>query len=135
MNEVKDVQTTEQKIEQKVNSWDEALEKEAWISPMINIHETEDDFILEAFMPGVTKENLKIKYEDGAIVLMGRINYDEIMSRKYVLREMEIGNYFRKLNLSDSIDESKIEAHFENGVLNLRLPKHDRVKPRTINIA
>jgi HSP20 family protein len=102
---------------------------------MINIHETEDDFILEDFMPGVTKNNLKIKYEDGAIVLMGRIDYDEITSRKYILREMEIGNYFRKLNLSDSIDENKINAYFENGVLNLRLPKHERIKPRTIDIS
>ncbi|RMD50435.1 MAG: Hsp20/alpha crystallin family protein [Ignavibacteria bacterium] len=137
MNEVKEmnkVETTEQK-ETKVTSWDEALEKEAWVSPMINIYETDDDFVLETYMPGVTKENLKIKYEDGAIVLMGRINYDEVMNRKYVLREMEIGNYYRKLNLSDSIDESKIEAHFENGLLTLHLPKHERIKPRTIEIS
>ncbi len=135
VKEIKDVQTSEHSIEEKKFSWDEALEKEAWVSPMINIHETEDDFILEAFMPGVTKNNLKIKYEDGAIVLMGRIDYDEITSRKYILREMEIGNYFRKLNLSDSIDENKINAYFENGVLNLRLPKHERIKPRTIDIS
>ena len=140
MNEVKeiknqDIQTAETKTTETAHSWDEALEKEAWISPMINIYETDDDFILETFMPGVAKENLKIKYEDGAVVLMGRINYDEIMNRKYVLREMEIGNYYRKLNLSDSIDESKIEAHFENGMLTLRLPKHERIKPRTIAIS
>lgn len=135
VKEVKDVQTTEQKVEQKKDVWEEALEKEAWISPMINIHETDDEFILESFMPGVTKDNLKIKYEDGSLVLMGRINYDEIANRKYVLREMEIGNYYRKLNLSDTIDESKIEAHFESGILSLHLPKHERIKPRTISIA
>lgn len=140
MNEVKEIknqeiQSTESQAAEKIHSWDEALEKEAWVSPMINIYETNEDFILETFMPGVTKDNLKIKYEDGAVVLMGRINYNEIMNRKYVLREMEIGNYYRKLNLSDSIDESKIEAHFENGLLTLRLPKHERIKPRTITIS
>ena len=135
MNEVKEMQKTEEKIEQKKDVWEEALHNEAWISPLINIFENDDEFILETFMPGVTKDNLKIKYEDGSLVLMGRINYDEVINRKYVLREMEIGNYYRKLNLSDTIDESKIEAQFENGVLTLHLPKHERIKPRTINIA
>ena len=115
--------------------WNEALEKEAWISPMINIYETDEDYHLEAFMPGVDKDSIKIKYEDGSLIIMGKINFDEVIKRTYILKEMEVGNYYRRINLSDSIDDSKIEAHFENGVLALSLPKHERVKPRTIKIA
>jgi HSP20 family protein len=129
MAEVKEAVERKEKL-----TWDEALEKEAWISPLINIYETDDNFHLEAYMPGVNKDDIKIKYEDGSLVLMGRINFDEVVNRKYILREMEIGNYYRKLNLSDTIDDSKIEAHFENGVLNLTLPKHERVKPKVIKI-
>ena len=130
MAEVKEaVERKEEKL-----SWDEALEKEPWISPMINIYETDDNYHLEAFMPGVNKDDIKIKYEDGSLVIMGRINFNEVADRKYILREMEIGNYYRKLNLSDTIDDSKIEAVFENGVLNLVLPKHERVKPKVIKI-
>jgi len=115
-------------------NWNEALEKEAWISPMINIYETDDNFHLEAFMPGVNKDKIKIKYEDGSLIIMGKINFEEAIKRTYILKEMEIGNYYRKINISDSIDDSKIEAEFENGVLSLTLPKHERVKPRTIQI-
>lgn len=116
------------------NSWDEALENESWIAPMVNIYETEDNFNLTAFMPDVQRDNIKIKLEDGSLLLMGRINYEEALNRKYILNEYTIGNYYRKFKISDTIDESKIEARFENGVLTVKLPKHDRVKPRTIEI-
>lgn len=117
------------------NTWDEALENESWIAPMVNIYESEDDYHLTAFMPDVQRDQIKIKLEDGSLVLMGRINYDEAVSRKYILNEYTVGNYFRKFKLAESVDDSKIEARFENGVLTVKLPKHDRVKPRNIEIS
>lgn len=115
-------------------SWDEALEKESWIAPLIDIYETADDYFLAAFMPGVAKENLKIKLEDGNLVIMGRIDYDSTLDKKYVLKESETGNYYRRFKIADSIDESRIDARLENGILNVKLPKHERVKPKTIEI-
>lgn len=115
-------------------SWDEALEKESWVAPLIDISETTDDYFLTAFMPGVSKENVKIKLEDGNLVLMGRIDYDSALNKKYVLKETETGNYYRRFKIADSIDESKIDAKLENGILNVKLPKHERVKPKTIEI-
>lgn len=115
-------------------SWDEALEKESWVAPLIDISETADDYFLTAFMPGVSKENVKIKLEDGNLVLMGRIDYDSALNKKYVLKETETGNYYRRFKIADSIDESKIDAKLENGILNVKLPKHERVKPKTIEI-
>ncbi len=116
------------------NGCDEALEKESWVAPLIDIYETNDNFYLNANMPGVTRENIKIKMEDGSLVLMGRIDYNEKLNRKYVLKETEMGNFYRKFNISDSIDESKIDAKFENGQLILTLPKQARIKPKTIEI-
>jgi len=115
-------------------TWDEALERESWIAPMVDIYETKDDYFLVAVMPGVQKDNVKIKLEEGHLVLMGRIDYDSVINRKYVLHETEIGNYYRRFKISDSVDESKIDAKLENGVLNVKLPKHERVKPKTIEI-
>ena len=115
-------------------SWDEALEQESWIAPLVDIYETNDDYFLTAVMPGVKKENVKIKLEEGNLVLMGRIDYNNTVNRKYVLHETEIGNYYRRFKISDSVDESKIDAKLENGILNLKLPKHERVKPKTIEI-
>ena len=115
-------------------SWEEALEKESWVAPLIDIYETEDDYYILASMPGVKKEDVKIKIEDGDLVLMGRINYAEEMNKKYLLKEIDPSNYYRKFKLSDSVDEEKIVAKLENGRLQVHLPKVERVKPRTIEI-
>jgi HSP20 family molecular chaperone IbpA len=85
-------------------------------------------------MPGVSRENIQLKLEDTSLAIFGRINFSEAIKRNYILNENEIGNYYRKFNISNSIDETRIEAKFENGQLNVKLPKHDRVKPRTISI-
>lgn len=116
------------------NGWDEALENESWIAPAIDIYETENDFVLAANMPGIQKNDIKIKLEENNLVLMGRINYCETVERNYVLKETEIGNYYRKFHLSDNIDNSKIDARFENGQLLVTLPKHEKVKPKIVEV-
>jgi len=129
MSEVKEkVEVTNKK------SWDEALERESWIAPLVDIYETKEDYYLSAQMPGVKKEDVKIKLEEGNLVIMGRIDYEQNANNKYVLKETEIGNFYRRFKISDSVDETKIDAKLENGILNVKLPKHDRLKPKTIEI-
>ncbi|MFA7228717.1 MAG: Hsp20/alpha crystallin family protein [Melioribacteraceae bacterium] len=115
-------------------NWDEALEREPWLAPLIDIYETKEDYFLTAQMPGVSKDDVKIKLEEDHLVIMGRITFDEVVNRKYVLKETETGNYYRRFKISDSIDDSRIDAKLENGVLNVKLPKHERMKPKTIEI-
>ena len=115
-------------------SWDEALENEPWVAPLVDIYETADEYYLTANIPGVSKENVKIKLEEGFLVIMGRVNVDEAKNRKYVLNEIEEGNYYRRFKISESIDEQKTDAKLENGVLTVKLPKHERVKPKSIEI-
>lgn len=118
----------------KTDKWQEAIEKECWVAPLVDICESSDDYTLIANMPGVTKDNVKIKFEDGNLIIMGKIDFTDQVNRRYVLNETEIGNYYRKFKLSDSIDETKIDAKLENGQLLVHLPKHERVKPRNIEI-
>lgn len=120
--------------DEKVNSWDYALEHETWITPTIDIFESEDNFTVIAKMPGVEKENLKIKLEDGNLVIMGRIDYDNLINKNYVVKESEIGNYYRKLKLSKGIDLDKIDAQLTNGQLLVLLPKQSGIKPKSIEI-
>lgn len=110
------------------------LEKEIFLAPLTDIYETEDEFVLVANMPGVSRDSIQLKLEDTSLAVFGRINYAEAIKRNYILSENDIGNYYRKFNISNSIDETRIEARFENGQLIVKLPKHDRVKPRTISI-
>jgi HSP20 family protein len=117
-----------------MKTWDEALEKEEWIPPSVDIYESDDEYILEAEMPGVEKENLRIKYDEGFLVIMGRIDFSNVRNRKFILSESEKGNFYRKFKIADSIDEMKINARLENGVLQIALPKHEKIKPRIIDI-
>lgn len=115
-------------------SIDQILEKESSFSPLVDVYETNDEFVLIANMPGVKKENVILKYEEGSLSILGRVDYNSAIDRKYILNENEMGNYYRKFRISNSIDESKIQAKFEDGQLVINLPKHDRAKPKTIQI-
>jgi len=121
------------KVEEN-NIWDESFTNETWVAPKTSIFETEDNYFLTADMPGVCRENIKVELEKGSLIIMGRINYKDVSTRKYILQENEFGNFYRKFNLSDSIDSNKIDAKFENGQLVVNLPKHERVKPKNIVI-
>lgn len=109
------------------------FENELLIAPFVNIFESDNDFSLVADMPGVSKENLNIKYEDGFLSVYGRVE-DNYADRKYVLKEISSGSYFRKFKISANIDSEKIEAALVNGQLTIVLPKHDRAKAKTISI-
>ena len=132
MSDKNDVLNVENKKD--AQEWETTLENESTVAPFVDIYETDDDFAIVANMPGVSKENAKLKFEEDSLTIFGKINYDETVNRKYILNENVIGNYYRKFRISNSIDETKISAKFENGQLIVNLPKHDRLKPRTINI-
>jgi HSP20 family molecular chaperone IbpA len=117
------------------HSIDEILRKENNILPSTNIYENADEFILVANMPGVARSEVQVKVVDESLIVFGKINYNEIVSKDYILNENEIGNYFRKFKISDSIDKTKINAKYDNGQLMVNLPKSAMVKPRTIEIS
>jgi HSP20 family molecular chaperone IbpA len=119
---------------EQTQSWEESFCDECLYAPLVDIYEIEEDFVLVANMPGVKKENIRTKIEDRSLVIFGRMDIETLSHKKYILNETEIGNYYRKFNLSENIDESKIAGKFENGQLILHLPKHERAKPRTIEI-
>ncbi len=118
----------------EAQNWEEALNTESWIAPLVDVYETDDDFILLANMPGVERKDIKLKLEDENLIMMGKIDYESVNNRNYVLKETESGNYFRKFKIADTIDTSKIEAKFDNGQLIVKLGKSEKIKPMTINI-
>jgi HSP20 family protein len=121
-------------VKEKSVSLEEVLEKEPAFAPYVNIYETADEFVLTANMPGVSKDDVKLKLEEGVLTIFGKGNFEEDVNRKYILNETGFGNYYREFKISNSIDESKIDAKYENGQLVVKLPKHDRIKPRTISV-
>ena len=87
---IKEVNMTDEKAMVKVeekSSWDEALERESWVAPKTNIYETIDNYFLTTDLPGVSRENIKVELERGSLIVMGRIDYESISSRKFILKE------------------------------------------------
>ncbi|MFI5237111.1 MAG: Hsp20/alpha crystallin family protein [Ignavibacteriales bacterium] len=117
------------------NSIDELLRKENNILPSSDIYENADEYILVANMPGVSRSEIQVKVIDESLIVFGRINYNETIDRDYILNENEIGNYFRKFKISDSIDKTKINAKYDNGQLIVYLPKSAKAKPISIEIS
>jgi len=117
------------------NSIDEILRSENNVQPLTDIYENTDEYILIANMPGVSRSEMQVKVIDESLIVFGRINYNEVVNKDYILNESEIGNYFRKFKISDSIDKTRISAKYDNGQLFVNLPKNEKIKPRTIDIA
>jgi len=116
-------------------SIEEILRTQNNVSPSSDIYENTDEYILVANMPGVVRSEVQVKVIEESLIVFGRINYDETVSRDYILNENELGNYFRKFKISDSIDKTKISAKYDNGQLIVHLPKSEKTKPRTIDIS
>jgi len=116
------------------SSIEELLRTQNYISPLVNIYETENEYVLTANMPGVVRDNVKVRVENDTLIMFGAIQYEEEFSRNYLLNEQEIANYYRIFKISDTVDQSNIEARYDNGQLVVNLTKKEKVKPRTINI-
>jgi HSP20 family protein len=115
-------------------SMEEILSRQNSILPASDIYETEDEYIMTVNMPGVARNEVQVKVVDESLIVFGRINYEEIVNKEYILNENELGNFYRKFKISDSIDKEKITARYDNGQLIVNLPKGEKVKPRTIDI-
>jgi HSP20 family protein len=105
-----------------------------FVSPNVNIVETKEGYVLEAEMPGVTKEGLEINLEDNVLTIVGRRQSDSVVGA-LLYRESNPADYRRVFELDPSIETGKISAQIEQGILTLSLPKAERVKPRRITVS
>ena len=103
-------------------------------APAVDILESANSLTLLADMPGVEPKNLKIDLRDGVLTLSGTVDRPERAGEEPLLREYEVGGYYRQFTLSEVIDAGKIEAQLNDGVLRLHLPKVEAVKPRQITV-
>lgn len=106
----------------------------SYTTPLANIRETKDGYVLEAEMPGVTKDGLEVTIENGELSIVGRRAAVTEPGRS-VYRESRGFDYRRVFELDPSIDSKKITAKIEQGVLMLNLPKAESVKPRKITVS
>jgi HSP20 family protein len=103
--------------------------------PDIDICETKDSLWLWADMPGVDEQSVEVKLADGVLSIEGYVSLQDYANLAPVYTEYNVGNFLRRLTLSDDVDAERIKARIANGVLELELPKAERLKPRRITVS
>jgi len=103
--------------------------------PTTDIYETQDALNVVMDMPGVQKNNIDVAIEDGVLRVSGRIDFRKYEELQPIYTEYNIGHYSRSFRLSSKIDQTKISAELNDGVLSLVLPKVEEAKPRAISVA
>ena len=104
-----------------------------YIAPNVNIFETQEGYVLQAEMPGVSKDGLEVTVEGSEITITGRRSPDTVAGQT-LFRERNTADYRRVFELDPAIDTGKVSAKIEQGVLTVTLPKSERVKPRKIKV-
>ena len=113
------------------NRW---LEGGEW-SPLVDVMDKKDKIIAKAELPGVDKKDIKITLSDNILTIRGeRKEEQETKKEDYYCSERVQGNYSRTIALPVEVDSKKIKASFKNGVLEVILPKAEKVTPKEIEI-
>jgi HSP20 family protein len=102
--------------------------------PNTDIFETEQSLSLIVEMPGVDKNKVDVRVEDGVLTIEGRLDFSKYEGMQPVYTEYNIGHYRRSFSLSNKIDQGRISAEMKDGVLTLVLPKPEEAKPRRISV-
>ena len=112
----------------------EATRARRWV-PAMDLVETEDQLILKADLPGMTTNDVNIEIKDGVLTVSGerRAEHQE-NSEGFYRVERAFGQFSRSMSLPDGIDAEKIAAEFQNGVLEIRIPKPEERKPHRVAI-
>ncbi len=101
----------------------------------LDVKATSDEVRIEAAIPGFKPEDVEITVQDGTLTISGQMREEHSNGEgDYLLQEIRRGNFSRSVALPAGLQPDKASATFSNGVLSLRIPKADEVKPRQIRI-
>jgi len=105
-----------------------------YIRPVVDIYQTRDGYVLEAELPGVSKDGLSINLEGNLLTVEGRRSAPALAESEFFYRESSAADFRRVFELDPAIDAAKVSARMEQGILTLTLPKVEAAKPRKIAV-
>ena len=110
--------------------------KEMEWAPSMEMFDKEDKFVVRAELPGMKEEDVDVCVSDNILTVKGeKKSSSEIKEEDYHFSEMSYGSFSRSITLPSTVNTEKITASFDNGVLEIDLPKSAEVKPKKITIA
>jgi len=107
-------------------------EETHFMSPPVDIYETDEGLVVLADLPGVSNDDVDIRVEDDLLTIKGGTSYE--MKADSIYEGFRLLNFYRQFRLGNEVDQEKISAGVKNGVLTVNLPKAEKVKPRQIDV-
>jgi HSP20 family protein len=102
--------------------------------PAVTVYETRDEFVFQAELPGWTRDQVSINFENQTLTLSGRRDLQEGDGRQYLRVEGFYGQFTRSFTVPGMVDFNRVEAELRDGVLTVHLPKREEAKPRQIEV-
>jgi len=100
----------------------------------VDVYETEDAFVVNAFMPGLTPDDLDITVQQQVVTIHGEPRTDDLKGLRPLVQERPTGQFTRTFSLPVPVNANRVGAEFRNGVLHLTLPKLETARPHKIEI-
>ena len=113
-------------------SREETRSQGQYITPPVDIYETEQGLVVMADLPGVAKDSMDIRVANNLLTISAKAAH--VAPGDLIYREYGLVNFFRQFELNERVDQSKISAELNQGVLTLNLPKAEEAKPRKIDV-
>jgi len=131
----RELSTLHERLSRLVSDEDRLLERDFNRAPAVDVFEKGDDLVIRAELPGVKTADIDIRVENGNLVLHGERKRDvEVENAKAYKLERFHGTFTRSFVLPTTVEASKINATFADGVLEIALPKADRAKARKVDV-
>jgi HSP20 family protein len=105
-------------------------------SPVIDMYDNKDEIVVKAEIPGMKKEDVHVSITEDSISIKGEMKKEEeVKEDDYYYSERSFGSFSRTLNLPSKIKSNKVDAKFENGLLEIHMPKAEESKPKEVEIS
>ena len=113
---------------------DKDLIASTW-NPSVDIYEHNGNLVLTAEVPGLDENDIEVKLEDSTLTIKGERKYEkEVNEENYHRVERSYGSFSRSFSLPQNIDQDKIKAESENGILKIPMPKKAELKPKKVKV-
>lgn len=112
----------------------ESNQLSSWL-PTTDVHDSGDKLVVQADMPGLDKKDIELYIQGNTLFIRGEKKHEEeIKDMGYLRSERFFGQFERAIPLTEDIDEGKVKASYENGVLTVTIPKREEAKPKQIKV-
>ncbi len=115
--------------------WDDRNEEVVSWKPAVNVHEDGEKFRIEVQVPGIDRKDVHLSVNDHTLEIKGERKADTKEEKiGYHVQEFRYGAFSRTFKLPNYVDPEKLKATYERGVLTVTVPKHEKAKPRVVEI-